>query len=379
MSRGKEARMAPSIMALLQELPDPRGRRGRRHRLDEIMVIAILAVICGAEGWTDMEEFGQSKEEWLRSVLDLKHGIPSHDTFGDVFAVLDPGAFETCFRRWTEAIAGEIEGVVTLDGKTLRRSFDRASKKAAIHMISAWASDNGVVFGQLATNEKGNEITAIPQLLRMLALKGLIVTIDAMGCQKAIAGQIIEQGAEYVLQVKGNQPELLEDVERAFRWAERRGFAAIRHAVSEVTEKGHGRIETRRATVMWMLDLVRSRDDWPGLRCLIRVECMRVIGQERTMRRHFYISSVQTRRSEELARLCRQHWSIENQLHWSLDVSFGEDGSRVRKGNAAQNLSRLRRLALNLLKRENTRRIGIKAKRLRAGWDHDYLIKVLRG
>lgn len=370
--------MAESIIAYFQELPDPRGSHGRRHRLDEVVVIAILAVICSAEGWTDIAEFGRAKEKWLRTFLELPHGIPSHDTFGDIFAALDPAAFEACFRRWTEAIAGEIQGVVAVDGKTLRRSFDRASGRAAIHMISAWAADNGVVFGQLATDEKSNEITAIPRLLKMLDVQGVIVTVDAMGCQKAIARQIVEQGGDYVLQVKANQPELLEDVEKTYRRAEERGFRNVRHAASEATEKDHGRIETRRACVVWSLNLLRRRDDWPQLRCIVRVECERTVKGETTVQRHYYISNVQTRRSEELARICRRHWCVENQLHWSLDVSFGEDGSRVRRGNAAENLSRLRRLALNLLRSETTRKIGIKAKRLRAGWDNEYLLKVLQ-
>lgn len=371
--------MAGSIMMFFEGLPDPRGRRGKRHRLDTILVVAILAVICGAEGWTDIEEFGRAKFSWLRTFLGFPHGVPSHDTFGKVFAVLDPQAFEEGFRRWTETVAGAITGVVAVDGKTLRRSFDRASKKAAIHLISAWAADNGVVFGQLATDAKSNEITAIPRLLRQLHLKGLIVTIDAMGCQKKIARQIVKQGAEYVLQVKSNQPALHEDIVDLFRWAESRDFRGIEHAVSEQTEKDHGRIETRRACVVWTLDLVRDRRAWANLRCIIRVECQRIIDGTTTARTHYYISSAPSRRSEELARLCRQHWSIENDLHWSLDVSFGEDESRVRTGHAAENLSRLRRMALNLLKLEKSRKVGLKAKRLRAGWDHDYLLRILRG
>jgi len=369
--------MAESIMAYFEALPDPRGDHGKRHQLSDLLTIAILAVICGAEGWTAVEEFGRAKERWLRTFLDLPHGIPSHDTFGEVFSRLDPEAFEQCFRRWTEALAGELTGVVAIDGKTLRRSFDRASDQAAIHMISAWAADNNVVFGQLATGARSNEITAIPKLLNMLDIKGTVVTIDAIGTQKSIAKTIIERGGDYVLQVKGNQETLRRDITELFEWAESRQFKGIEHAQSEQTEKGHGRIETRRVCVIRTLNLITEREAWPDLRCVVRVECERRIGSESASETRYYISSVESRRSEELARICRQHWGIENGLHWSLDVSFSEDDSRVRKGHGAENLSRLRRLATNMLKRETSRKIGIKNKRLRAGWDHDYLLKVL--
>lgn len=369
--------MARSIRMYFASLPDPRGDHGKRHQLNDMLTIAILAVICGAEGWTSVEEFGRAKQKWLKTFLNLAHGIPSHDTFGDVFARLDPDAFEQCFRRWTEAVAGELTGVVAIDGKTIRRSFDRASKQAAIHMISAWAADNSVVFGQIATEARSNEITAIPKLLNMLDIKGTIVTIDAMGTQKSIAKTIIKRGGDYVLQVKANQAGLLRDITELFQWAETRQFRDVEYAQSEQTEKGHGRIETRRACVIRTLNLITDRKAWPKLRCVVRVECERRIGSETATETHYYISSVESQRSEELARICRRHWSIENGLHWSLDVSFGEDDSRVRKGHAAENLSRLRRMALNLLKLETSRKIGIKNKRLRAGWDHDYLLKVL--
>ena len=227
--------MAKSLLGVFTRVPDPRMDRGQRHRLSDIMVMAVLSMLCGAGSLADMEEFGHAKESWLKMFLRLPHGIPSHDTIGRVLAAIDPEQFEACFMAWTRAVAGEITGVVAIDGKTPRRSFDRAAGKAAIHMISAWSSDHGVVFGQLAVDDKSHEITAIPNLLEMLNIKGLIVTIDAMGCQKQIARQIVERGGDYVLPVKGNQPRLLEDIQEMFRWARARDFKGIRHAIQNLS------------------------------------------------------------------------------------------------------------------------------------------------
>jgi predicted transposase YbfD/YdcC len=374
----KEARMAVSIMELLADVPDPREPQGRRHRLSDIITISILAVICGAEGWTEIEEFARAKEGWLREFLELPHGIPSHDTFGRVFALLDPVELESRFRRWTEAIAGELSGVVAIDGKTLRRSFDRAAKRAAIHMVSAWSAENGMVLGQLTTDAKSNEITAIPRLLKLLKLKGLIITIDAMGCQKQIARQIIEAQGDYMLQVKANQPGLLRDITEFFDWAIGRDFAGVSHSTFEQTEKGHGRVEVRRVWATSYLAQIGDANEWHGLATIAMCECSRtVVGQATTSERRYYISSVKDRAAPEIGRICRSHWGIENSAHWCLDMAFREDDSRVRVGNAAENLSRLRRITLNLLKAERTRKVGIKAKRLRAGWDPAYLLRVL--
>jgi predicted transposase YbfD/YdcC len=381
MPADRRSRMTGSIEMYFSRLPDPRGDRGRRHLLSDIMVIAILAVICGAEHWTEMEEFGQGKEEWLKTFLKLPHGIPSHDTFGEVFAALDPDAFEACFRAWTQAVAGAIVGIAAIDGKTLRRSYDRATGNAALHMVSAWAADNGVVFGQVAVKDKSNEITAIPALLRMLQIRGLIITIDAMGCQKEIAEQIVQQGGEYVLRVKDNQPTLRRDIEAMFQWAERRDYAGLAHAHSEEVDKGHGRIEKRRASVLWELGQITDAQAWPGLQCIVKVRSERIKGEDRTVEDRYYISSMHTRRATELARAVRLHWGIENGLHWRLDMTFGEDSSRVRVRNAAQNLSRLRRLVLNLLKLDTSdpkKKRSIKAKRFRASIDLNYLIALLR-
>lgn len=371
--------MTGSIGLYFSRLPDPRGDRGKRHLLSDIMVIAILSVICGAEHWTEMEEFGHAKEEWLRTFLPLPQGIPSHDTFGEVFAALDPEAFEACFRSWTAAVAGEIAGVLAIDGKTIRRSFDAFTGKAAVHMVSAWAADNGVVFGQIAVDDKSNEITAIPALLKLLRIKGLIVTIDAIGCQKEIAAQVVEQGGEYVLAVKDNQPTLHRDIREMFDWAEKRGFAGLRHAHSEETSKGHGRVETRRVSVLWDLSQIKDAAAWPGLRCLVRVRSERTVGPRTSVETRHYISSVHTRQATELGRACRAHWGVENGLHWCLDVTFGEDSSRVRVAHAAQNLSRLRRLTLNLLRlAPPTKSKTLKSKRFRASLDHQYLLQVLK-
>jgi predicted transposase YbfD/YdcC len=370
--------MAISIVSSFALLRDPRGDRGKRHLLSDIITIAILATVCGAEHWSEMEDFGQGKEAWLRTFLRLPHGVPSEDTFGAVFAALDPEAFDAAFRAWTQSVAGSIKGVVAIDGKTLRRSFDKAGKKAAVHMVSAWAAENGVVLGRVATAEKSNEITAIPALLKLLQIKGLIVTIDAMGCQREIAQQIIEKGGDYVIQVKGNQPNLLKDVQEAIEWGERREFKGLAVSQSEETEKGHGRIETRRATVLWNTTLLRDAGAWRGLACVARIESVRKVGEATSVERRYYISSVAPERGKEVARACRLHWGVENGLHWCLDMTFREDESRIRAENSAQNMSRLRRAALNLLKQEKTCKRGVQGKRFRAAIDEDYLLKVIR-
>jgi predicted transposase YbfD/YdcC len=370
--------MTGSIGVYFSRLQDPRDWRGRRHELADIITISILAVLCGAEHWTEIEAFGEAKEEWLRTFLKLPSGIPSHDTFGEVFAAIDPEAFELCFRAWTAAVAGMIAGVLAIDGKTLRGSFDAAGGKAAVHMVSAWAADNGVVFGQIAVNDRSNEITAIPALLEVLRIKGLIVTIDAMGCQKQIAGQVVGQQGDYVLAVKDNQPGLRRDIQEVFDWAEKRGYRGLEHATSEEATKGHGRIETRRVSVLWDLSQIKDAPAWPGLRCIARVRSERTIGPSTTVQHRYYISSLHTRKATELGRAIRAHWGVENGLHWRLDVTFGEDSSRVRVRHAAENLSRLRRITLNLLRlAPPTKANSIRSKRFVAALDHEYLLKVL--
>jgi predicted transposase YbfD/YdcC len=366
-----------SIWEHFAVIRDPRVERTKKHKLQDIVVIAVCATICGAEHWTHIETFGKVHEAWFRTFLGLPHGIPSHDTFGRVFAALDPEAFEAAMRAFVADLAGSSRGKhLAIDGKTLRRSFDHASAKAAVHMVSAWAYEDHVAFGQLAVEAKSNEITAIPELLQMLDLTGATVTIDAMGCQKEIAGKIVERGGDYVLNLKANQPSLYEDVQMYLEDGIAHGFRGV-HDTWETVEKGHGRLEIRRVWTSSEVSWLSSRHDWPALGSLTAVERERHLPDRCERERHYFLSSHPGHCAQRLGTLIRQHWSVEAQLHWSLDVCFHEDASRVRRANAAENFSRVRRIALMLLKQEKTAKTGIAGKRLRAGWDRDYLLKVL--
>lgn len=373
-------RPAPtSLAAHFSHLPDPRVRRTRRHALVDILVITLCAVICGADDWVAIAHFGRAKRKWFRRFLALPHGIPSHDTFGRVFAALDPEAFQRAFLAWVQTLATLLPGdVIAVDGKTLRRTFDTASDTAAIHMVSAWATAQGLCLGQIKTAAKSNEITAIPKLLELLALAGRIVTIDAMGCQTAIARTIHAKGGDYVLSLKGNQTRLHDDIRTLFADAETRGFRDLPHTTAETVDGDHGRIEIRQAWATDALAWLADRPRWPGLRSVVRVDATRSVGDRTSRETRFFISSLPPD-ATHLARVIRSHWAIENSLHWVLDVAMNQDQTRIRAGHAPENLAILQHIALNLLKQERTEKLGIKNKRLAAGWDHDYLLRVIMG
>lgn len=363
-----------------ERLQDPRVARSRRHELLDIVVIALCGVICGADSWVEIAEFGLAKLEWFQQFLHLPNGIPSHDTFGRVFARLNPEQLQGCLLAWASALRKASGGkLVALDGKTLRRSHDEASGKSALHLVSAWSTENHLVLGQQKVAGHSNEITALPKLLGMLALEGCTVTIDAMGTQKEIAGKVKEQGADYVLALKGNQRRLYEEVQESFTLAEREGFQSIGHDRHETLNGGHGRIERRRYWTIWDPEHIAYLDpgrEWAGLRSIGMVEAERRVGEKVSRERRYYLSSL-AGAARPFAEAVRGHWGIENGLHWVLDVAFREDESRVRIGSAPENLALLRRMALTLLREEKTARVGVKAKRLKSGWSEDYLLRVL--
>ena len=366
-----------SVLAHFQTLPDPRMPRTRRHALADILVITLCGVICGADDWAALERFGNAKLKWFQTFLALPHGIPSHDTFGRVFAALDPEAFKAAFLAWVGTLAAVMPGdVIAIDGKTLRHTFDTAADKAAIHMVSAWATAQGLCLGQVKTDAKSNEITAIPKLLEVLALAGRVVTIDAMGCQTAIARAIHAKGGDYVLSLKGNQTRLHDDIRTFFLDAEAHAFAGTPHTTAETVDGDHGRIEVRRAWATDALAWLADRPRWPGLRSVLRVDATRTLGDRTTGETRFFISSLPPD-AALLARVVRSHWAIENSLHWVLDVAMHQDQTRIRTDHAPENLAILHHIALNLLKQDRTETLGIKNKRLAAGWDHDYLLRLV--
>ncbi len=366
---------APSIADCFVDLVDPRLERTKRHRLLDVVTITLCGVICGAENWVEIADWAEAKKVWLTEWLHLEHGTPSHDTLGRVFDRLDPVQFETGFLRWVQGIFNPKAGdVVALDGKTVRRSGDARTGQAPLHLVSAWASGQRLVLGQERTATKSNEITAIPLLLQRLVLTDQIVTIDAMGCQRAIAAQIIDQEGDYVLALKDNHPELHEDVIDCFT------MAATMADVSQRVDKDHGRRERRVCETIDDPEMIVWLDPdgaWPGLRSIARVTATRRVGeQDPTTTTRYYLSSLPGN-AQTIAKAVRSHWGIENQLHWVLDVAFREDENRARTGHSAENLALIRKLALNLLRLEPTRKRGIKASRLRAGWDDAYLLRVL--
>lgn len=368
------------IAAHFGQIDDPRYHHSPPHLLLDIITIALCGIICGANDWEAVAAFGRAKEEWLRTLLRLPNGIPSADTFERLFAQIDPQQFQAGFISWVKAISHLTAGeVVAIDGKTLCGSVDPSNDRKAIHMVSAWASQNRLVLGQVKVDDKSNEITAIPELLRLLALPGCIVTLDAMGCQTEIAAQIVAQGADYVLALKQNQGHLYQEVARLFNDALTDPSRRIPFETAQTVEKGHGRIEKRQAWTISHPDYLNYLDPtgrWAGLESVVRIESQRRFNDQHRQETRYYISSL-AGEPNLLNTVVRTHWTIENQLHWVLDVAFREDDSRVRRGHAAENLALLRHMALNLLKQEHTTKLGIHNKRLRAGWDNDYLLQIL--
>lgn len=367
----------PSIVKHFANLKDPRIEKKNRHLLIDIIVIAVCAVIGGAEGWEEIEIFGIAKHEWFLTFLKLPNGIPSHDTFRRVLSRLNAKAFQECFLTWVKSVATVLPGeVIPIDGKTLRGSYDSGSDKAAIHMVSAWASENRLVLGQLKTEEKSNEITAIPELLKLLEIKGCIITIDAMGCQTKIAEQIIEQGGDYVLGLKGNQGALLEAVEEVFAQADEKTLNSEKFDFHQTEDNGHGRKEFRSIYTTSATDLPMA-SKWRGLKTIGVVVSDREKKGKKSTEWRYFISSLENR-AELFAKAVRCHWGIENSLHYVLDVSFREDECRIRKDDGAENFAVLRHIARNLLQREQSK-MSIKQKLFKAGCDNRFLAKVLFG
>jgi predicted transposase YbfD/YdcC len=381
-----------SLVDHFGSLSDPRVSRTRKHKLVDILFIALCAMICGADTFKDIALWGRCKRDWLTERLQLENGIPSHDTFGRVFARLDPNAFSTCFVAWTQSLYEKTEGeVIALDGKRVCNSFDTATGKSTVHLVSAWAASSRLSLIQKATENKSNEITAFPALLKLLDISGCLVTIDAAGCQKEIAQQIMEQEGDYVLALKGNQSSLHERVKDNFaHWQQEKWQIPFAYRYHQTLSKGHGRIETRRCWVVDGADFVDIDNQWKGLRSIVLVESERRAGQgdkqKVTVEQRCFLTSLSTedpKAAQKVLRAVRQHWGIENRLHWVLDVVFCEDKCRVRKDHSATNLALARKITLNLCQRESLRegaeKISLRLKRKRAGWDNDYLETIITG
>lgn len=365
-----------SIRKHFTSLKDPRIERRKLHSLADILIIAICAVVCGAEEWSEIELFGKSKKKWFKGFLSLPNGIPSHDTFARVFARLDPAEFQKCFLSWLDYLQSSTSlDIIAIDGKTVRNSFNKASAKAAIHMVSAWSSNNGCVLGQVKVDEKSNEITAVPKLLEILELSDCVVTMDAMGCQKEHATKIISKGGDYILALKGNQGHFHEEVKSFCEDAINSCFDGVDQQTCSSTEKDHGRIDSRRYHLITDLAWSKRAEEWCGLKAIGIVQSTRKIEEKETSETRIYCTSLNDVKT--FARGVRKHWNVENQLHWVLDVAFREDKCRIRKDNAPENFAILRHIALNQLKKEKSIKNGIKSKRLKAGWDEQYLLQVL--
>jgi len=374
----------------LEGLPDPRRPQGVRYPLDTVVVTALMAMVCGCDDAEAMALWSATNENWLEGFLELPHGTPSQDVYLAVFGALDPGAFGVVFRAWAELLALRLKAEdkhIAVDGKTSRRTFDSASGRPALHTVSAWMSDCGLVLGQLKTADKSNEIKAIPELLRLLDLQGATITIDAMGCQTEIASTIVAGGGNYVLAVKDNQPTLAKDIAKVFEEAEderRRAIEELPRPEVDVfteTDKGHGRVETRTVAICRHLDWLTTAERWQGLDFVVKVVRERFVlaTGKASLETWYYIGSNPGADAKAVAATIRRHWSIENQLHWTLDMAFREDEARHRARNTAQNFTTLRHFALNIIKRDTTRKVGIATARKRAGWDRSYLIRLMTG
>jgi predicted transposase YbfD/YdcC len=364
---------------IFSEIKDPRVERTRYHSLMDILIIGILSVIAGGEGWEDMNNYGFSKYDWLKEFLDLRWGIPSADTFRRVFERINPKVFEQCFQKWVQSIVETVGAeIIPIDGKTLKGSYDREQGKSALHLVSAWSSQHRLVLGQVKVADKSNEITAIPALLELLDLAGCIITIDAMGTQTAIASQIYNANADYILALKGNHPTLHSEVKNWFDKHLSRGFEGIINSYSERVERGHHRTEKRQVWCVPISQLpsLHNHSDWVGLKCVVMVVRVRHLWNKTTREVQFYLTSLDCD-ANKLGQAIRLHWGIENSLHWSLDVTFNEDACRVRTGHAPQNLSLLRRLALNALNLEQSFKRSNRQKSKRAAMDNNYMLTIL--
>jgi predicted transposase YbfD/YdcC len=367
-----------SIIDHFSSIKDPRILLKTRHRLTDILVIAVFAIIAGADEWTEIAAYGKAKEDWFRTFLELPNGIPSHDTFGRVFARLDPEEFGNCFLGWIRAVLPSSRcDHIAIDGKTARRSHDRANGKAAIHIVNAWAVRNHIVLGQVKTEDKSNEITAIPELLKLMDIRGSVVTLDAMGCQKAIVKQIVEQGGDYVISLKGNQGNLHKEVALFFETAKPSNYKDFSHDTHTTVDGDHGRIETRHYMTTPDVDWFEEKSKWAKLTTFGMVESERVTPDRTSRETRYFISSLPSD-AKCFAEFARGHWGVENPLHWCLDIAFREDDSRTRQGHGATNMAIIRRFALSVIKQDPTRKVGVKTCRKRAGWDNDYLLHLFR-
>lgn len=368
-----------SLEECFGDLPDPRVEGRCDHRLVEILLIAVCAVLCGGASWSEVEEFGKAKEAWLKQYLSLPAGIPSHDTFSRVFRLLDADEFQRRFLRWVERYFSIPSGqVIAVDGKSARGSRDSFRGQEAIQLVSAWASESEVLLGQRKVDAQSNEITAVPELLKLLFVKGCIVTVDALNCQKETAQAVIDQQADYVFALKANHPQLYQDVIDWFDWAQARDFREVAHSFHQSVNKGHGRIEIRRCWAIadpLALTSLAHYQGWAGLQSVVMVQRERHTGEQRQTETVYYLSSLPAD-AQRLLAATRAHWSVENSFHWTMDVIFAEDSSRVRLEDAPENLAVIRHIALNLLKRHPAK-LSLKRKRFRAALDESFLLELL--